>query len=115
MKQFNEDFKNKLYQTISDIEDNSLVEVVTIVRQQSEQYKDIGLLVAAFFTGIVFSLLMFIPMDIDAYLIYIITIALFLFSFYLTMSMPFILRMFISKKRASKSVEIMARAVFQKG
>ena len=115
MKQFNEDFKNKLYQTISDIENNSLVEVVTIIRQQSEDYKDVGLTVAAIFTGVIFTLMMFVPIDIDAYLIYIITIATFLFSFYLTMSVPAILKLFIKQKRINRSVEIMSRAIFQKG
>lgn len=115
MKQFNEEFKTKLYQTISDIENNSLVEVVTIIRQQSEGYKDIGLMFASILTGVVFTVMMFIPFTIDAYLIYIITIAFFLLSFFLTMSMKSILRTLIPKKRIKKSVEIMARAIFQKG
>ena len=117
MKQFNEDFKNKLYQTISDIEDNSLVEVVTIIRQQSAKYKDVGLLVAAIFTGIVLIFIMFVPIVIEEYdaLIFVFTFLSFLFAFFLTMNVPGLLKLFIKQKRIDKNVEIMARAIFQKG
>ncbi|MBN2893215.1 MAG: hypothetical protein JXL97_15195 [Bacteroidales bacterium] len=115
MKQFNEDFKIKLYQNISDIENNSLVEIVAIVRQQSDHYKDIGLMIASILTGIAYTIMILLPFDINPYLIYVITIALFFFAFFVTMSIPSILRIFIPKKRINKSVEIMARAIFQKG
>jgi len=115
MKTFNEDFKTNLYQTISEIENNSLVEIVAIIRQQSEKYKDVGLMFASIFAGVVFTVLMFIPLDIDAYLIYIIVIFSFLFGFFAAMSIPQLLKLLICKKRIDKSTEIMARAIFQKG
>jgi len=115
MKEFNEDFKTKLYQTIEEIENNSLVEVVTIIRQQSGKYRDVGLRVAAIFTGIIFSIMFLMPFTINPYLIYIITIISFLITLYTVMLIPPVLRLFISTKRIERSVEIMGRAVFQKG
>jgi len=43
MKYFNQDFKTKLYKAISNIENNSLVEVVAIVKPRSEAYADVPL------------------------------------------------------------------------
>ena len=117
MKQFNEHFKNKLYQTISDIEDNSLVEVVTIIREKSEAYKDIGFLVASIFTAIVLTIMILIPIDIPDYpfVAYIFTFVSFFIAFFLTMNFPALLKLFIKQKRIDRSVEIMSRAIFQKG
>lgn len=115
MKQFNEDFKNKLYQTISEIEDNSLVEVVTIIRQNSNNYKDVGLRWAAILTGIIFTAMMIVPFDINVYIIYFITIVAFVLLFLFIMNIPSLLRLLIPKKRIDKEIEIMSRAIFQKG
>ncbi len=116
MKEFNEDFKTKLYQTIEDIENNSLVEVVSIIRQQSERYKDIGFLLAAIVTGLIFSILtVIISAEINPYLIYLITIVTFPASYFLLMLFPSFLMLFVSKSRKEKAVEIMGRAIFQKG
>ncbi len=115
MKQFNDDFKTKLYQAISDIENNSLVEIVTVIRQQSAKYSDIGLLTAAIASFILFSVMMFIPVDIPAYWIYTSTVLFFLLVHFSVMSISGILLKLIPKKRLEKNVEILARAVFQKG
>lgn len=115
MKEFNEDFRTKLYQTIEDIENNSLVEVVSIIREKSEKYNDIGLKIASIVSALVFTVLFLIPVDINPYLIYVLTIVSFLGVLFLIMLIPPILRMFIPAKRTDKSVEIMGRAIFQKG
>ncbi len=115
MKEFNENFRTKLYQIIEDIENNSLVEIVSIIRQKSDNYKDIGLLIASIIAGVALTVMMFIPFDINPYLIFIITIVLFLLSFYAIMLIPALLKLFLSPKRIKRNVEIMARAIFQKG
>ncbi|MBN2663820.1 MAG: hypothetical protein JXR68_09245 [Bacteroidales bacterium] len=115
MKEFTEEFKTKLYQTIQEIENNSLVEVVTIIRQQSQKYTDVALKVAAVFTVILFSVLIFIPFDISTSVLHLLPILSFMAVFYVVMSIPMLLRLFISQKRIDKSVEIMGRAIFQKG
>lgn len=115
MKEFSEDFRTKLYQTIEEIENNSLVEVVSIIRQQSEKYTDVALKVAAVFTAVLFSVLIFIPFDIKTSVLHLLPILSFVAVFYIVMSVPVLLRLFISQKRMDKSVEIMGRAIFQKG
>lgn len=115
MKEFSEDFRTKLYQTIEEIENNSLVEVVSIIREQSEKYTDVALKVAAVFTMVLFSVLILIPFDIKTSVLHLLPILSFVAVFYIVMSVPALLRLFISQKRMDKSVEIMGRAIFQKG
>ena len=115
MNFFSEDFKNNLYETIEDIENNSLVEIVGIVRQQSEKYRDVGLLFAAITTAILYTVLIIIPATINPYLIYLSTIVFYLIAYFGIMAAPSFLRLFICSKRQNKAVELMSRAVFQKG
>ncbi len=115
MKQFDEDFKEKLYATIQDIENNSMVEVVAVIKSASDKYRDISLWIAFAFMSLLFSVMMFIPQEIDAYLIYLITILSFPIIFIIAEAMPNLKRRFISKKRINRQTEIMARAIFQKG
>lgn len=114
-KQFNDSFKDKLYDIISEIENNSLVEVVTIIKQESGNYKDTGFLVSSITTGIILTFLMLVPIDINPYLIYIFTIISFVMTYLLVMNISGLLRLFISTKRQTRNVEIMSRATFQKG
>lgn len=115
MKEFNEKFKTKLYQTIEDIENKSLVEVVAIFRKRSAKYKDVKLLVSTLFSFLVFTVLMFINIEIFVYLIYLITIFSFVVSYLILMMFPKLLKLFIKGSRMERDVEIMARAIFQKG
>jgi len=115
MNFFSEDFKNNLYETIEDIENNSLVEIVGIVRQQSEKYRDVGLLFAAITTAILYTVLIIIPATINPYLIYLSTIVFYLIAYFGIMAAPSFLRLFVCSKRKNKAVELMSRAVFQKG
>lgn len=115
MNFFNEEFKNKLYETIEDIENNSLVEIVGIIRQQSDKYRDIGFLYASIATAILYSIFIFIPTQINPYFIYLSTIVFYLLIFYAVMGIPSLHRMLIPKNRRERSVEIFSRAIFQKG
>ncbi len=115
MNFFKEEFKNKLYETIEDIENNSLVEVVAIIRQQSEKYRDVGFLVSSVLTALFYTILIFIPVEIDPYLIYLSTLIFFLIVFFIYMGIPFLHRLFIPNKRIDRAVELLSRAIFQKG
>lgn len=115
MNFFNEEFKNKLYETIEDIENNSSVEIVGIIRQQSDKYRDIGFLYASIATGILYSIFIFIPTPINPYFIYLSTIVFYLLIFFIVMGIPAIHRKLIPKNRTEKSVDILSRAIFQKG
>jgi len=115
MKNFNEDFKTKLVEAIENIENSSLIEIVTIIRPRSTSYRDIPLWWGIIFVFFTFTILMFIPYVLGDYTFY----ATVLFSFFvgliLSWLLPIMQRPFISKERMARSVEIMARAIFQKG
>ncbi len=115
MKRFNEDFKSKLYETIEDIENNSLVEIVSIIKAKSGNYRDISLWVASAFMFFTASWLMFSKFEVGVYYIYLITVVSFIIFYLLTELFKPFKRLFISKKRLARNVEIYGRAIFQKG
>ncbi len=115
MKRFNEDFKSKLYETIEDIENNSLVEIVSIIKAKSGNYRDVSLWVASVSMFLTTSWLMFSKFEVDVYYIYLISIVSFIIFYLLTELFKPFKRLFISKKRLARNVEIYGRAIFQKG
>lgn len=115
MKQFNQDFKTELYKTISDIENNSLVEIVSIVKKHSDTYPDIPLIISAIITLVVYSLLMFVNFQFTDYLFFFVPILTFILMAAVFTKFKKLNKLFIGKERQKKAVEIMARAVFQKG
>ena len=78
MKQFNDDFKSKLYETIEYIENHSLVEVVSVIKAKSGNYREISLWIAAVAMFLTSSWLMFSKFEVDVYYIYLITIVSFI-------------------------------------
>jgi len=115
MKKFNEDFKTELYQTIEEIEDNSLVEVVTVIKSQSGRYIDISFAAGTVFMFLVYTYFMFAPTIYNVYLIYFLSIISFFIGFSVVEFIAPIKRILVSKKRKNKQVEVFARASFQKG
>ncbi len=115
MKQFNDDFKSKLYEITEDIENNSLVEIVTIIKAKSGFYRDISLWAASVSMFLVSSWLMFSKFEINVYLIYLITIFTFIITYFLTEIIKPWKRFLINKKRLKRNTEIYGRAIFQKG
>jgi len=115
MKEFNDDFKSKLYETIEDIENNSLVEIVAIIRGSSGKYRDISLWVAVSFMFITSSFFMFSPFEFDVYMIWLFTFVAFVLAYFLTEIIKPFKRLFVSKKRMKRHVNLYGRAIFQKG
>ncbi len=115
MKQFNDDFKSKLYETIEYIENHSLVEVVSVIKAKSGNYRDVSLWVAATAMFLTYTWLMFSKFEIDVYYIWLITPVSFIITYLLTELIKPWKRLFIRKKRMHKNVEIYGRAIFQKG
>jgi len=115
MKRFNEDFKSKLYKTIEDIENNSLVEVVSIIKSKSGNYRDISLWIASVAMFLTASWLMFSKVEVNVYYIYLITIVSFVIFYLLAELIKPLKRIFVNKKRMKRNVEIYGRAIFQKG
>lgn len=110
----NQEFKTKLYKTIKEIEDNSLVEVVAIIKTQSGAYKDISYGVGAVVLFLAYTYFMFAPAVFDVYLIYFMTIASFFLGFSIIEFILPLKRLLTSEKRKNKQVELYARAIFQK-
>lgn len=115
MKQFDEKYRTGLYKTISGIENNSLAEIVVIVKPRSENYFDASLWFAATFMIAVYTFFMFSPIDFNVFLIYGFTILSFFLAYYTANTVDALKKLFIKKSRMSRSVEITARALFQKG
>ncbi len=115
MKRFNDDFKSHLYETIEEIENNSLVEIVAIFKSKSGNYKDISLWFAVAFMFVTASFLMFSPIEFNVYMIFLFTFISFIIGFLFAELLKPFKRLFISKKRIRKNIELYSRAVFQKG
>ena len=115
MKNFNTTFKTKLYDIIQELEDNSLVEIVVIVKPQSASYTDSALKLGVGAMILLYSFFMFSPFAFDVFLIYAFTILSFFLFFGLTKLIPQLHRLIINKKQIDRAVELKARAIFQKG
>ncbi len=113
-KQFNQSFRTRLWQAIAAIEQQSQVEVVVIIRDASESYDDIPLSWAVAAAFLSFSYVMFVPDLFEDLVIYFAPIAAFGLAWLLA-RVPALKRLSLSRKRMQKNVEIMARALFQKG
>jgi len=116
MKCFNLEFRTKLWDTIADIEKNSLAEVVVIVKPRSGSYPDIPLWWGVATLFITFSFFIFAPVvfDFNNPFVYGIIILSFFVGYLLAYIMKPLQRLFLKKARTKKRVEIYCRATFQK-
>lgn len=115
MNRFNEAFRTKLYETIELIENNSLVEMVVIIKPQSGKYRDIAVWCGIIFSFLSYTFFMFSPFEFGVYMIYGETLLSFFLIYGIVSLIPRLQSILIKKKRASRNVEINARAIFQKG
>ena len=115
MKRFNEDFRTRLYDTIKDIENHSLVEVVVLIKAQSGSYRDIPVWAGMIASFLVYTFFMFSPFEFDVYLIYAFTLLSFPLVYTIFTSLPKLKVKFAKRSRMDRNVEISARAIFQKG
>lgn len=108
-------FKKKLASTVAQIETTSEVEVVVAIKPISAFYYELYLISGVIFAFITFTFFIFAPLVFGDYLIYMGTIA----SFFIGISFGFLfkplLKKLLSKKILERNVELMARALFQKG
>lgn len=110
-----QDFKTRLWDTVAAIEANSGVEVVVIIKPASADYNDTALLGGAILAFLAFSIFVFAPVVFGDYLIYAGTPVAFALGVLLVSFVPFLKRLLSSVARRRRQVEIMARAIFQKG
>jgi putative membrane protein len=115
MKRFNDNFKSNLYKTIEEIEKNSLVEIVTVIRANSGKYRDSALWFAVGFMFLASAFFMFSPIEFNVWLIWLATFIAFILAWLCAELIKPVKRLLISENRMKKNVEIYGRAVFQKG
>ncbi len=115
MKHFTEDFQTALWDTIAEIEQQSCVEIVVIFRPNSAAYPDALWAWGTAFAFSAFTFLMFSPMIFGDYLVYAGPICAFFVGWLLASKFPLMRRVVISRARQRRAVDILARALFQKG
>ncbi len=113
-KDFNQDFKTRLWEVTANIERNSQVEMVVIIRSRAADYHHIPLFWGLIGAWLAHSYLMFVPTVFDDLTIYLGPLLAFML-LWLIGKIPSVQRLCLSKRRRQKNVEIMGRALFQKG
>jgi putative membrane protein len=116
MKKFTHpDFQTQLNNIISELEQASQIETVVLIKQRSGNYDDVPMALAANLSLLTFSVLFFIDKGVEDYLIYFATLAAFGLGLLIGLALPEVQGLFVKKNRKQRNVEIMARALFQKG
>jgi putative membrane protein len=116
MKKFTDsDFQTQLSKLIEELEQATQIEVVVIIKQNSGNYEDVPLGLGAILSMLTFSYFFLVDTGFEEYVVYFATLAAFAFGALLGMVLPFMQRLLAGKKRLLRSVEVMARALFQKG
>ena len=116
MKKFNHpDFQTQLNQVITELEQDSQIEVVVMIKQRSANYEDIPIALGAISALAAFSYLFYFDPRFADYIACLITLVAFELGMLLSLALPMTQHLCATKKRQQRNVEIMARALFQKG
>jgi putative membrane protein len=116
MKKFTHpDFQTRLGKLIAELEQASHIEVVVLIKPRSGNYDDVPLGLGANLSMLMFSYLFLVDTHFDSYQVYFMTLAAFGLGMLSSWALPFMQRLLAGKKRKQRNVEIMARALFQKG
>ena len=109
-----EAFQTRLWDAVKALELVSQLEVVVAIRPRSDHYRDVALSwgISAAWLGLTY--FMFTPDLFLDELVYAIPVLLFA-GVYALAQIPWLTRLIAPKKRQQKNVEMMARALFQKG
>lgn len=115
MKQFfEESFRTDLDQVIQYLEEQSSVELVTVIYPQADQYRDIELLGGVFCLFVALLYFFFAPTVFGNYTILLGTWFSFLIGVGMVRWIKPLKRLLVVNKRKTRMTEIMARAIFQK-
>ena len=113
-KELTTDFQTRLWTAIKSIEQASQAEVIVVSRANSHAYPDIPLVWGIIAAWITHTYMMYAPDLFENWLIYYLPIFAFAFSYGFA-HLPWIKRLCSKQSTLQKNVEIMARAIFQKG
>lgn len=111
---FNQEFQTHLCEVVATLESQSQVEIVVIIRDRAENYVDIPLWWGIGGAFLAHSYLMFAPEFFYDVVIYFGPVVAFI-GCWLLAKLPALQRLSLSRARKQKSVERLARALFQKG
>jgi len=114
-KAFNEDFHKSLRTVVEEIELKSGVEIVVALTPSSGSYREINHWIAAAFSFIIFTLLVFTDLEFGDEALYVLPVFTYLIVYFSINYLPVIKRKWIGKTKMKKVVEIHSRATFQKG
>lgn len=116
MKKFvHPDFQTQLSNLIADLEQASQIELVVVIKQRSANYEDVPLGLGINLSMLTFSYFFLVDTSFESYLVYFMTLSSFGLGVLLGLILPFMQRLLVRKKRQQRNVEMMARALFQKG
>jgi putative membrane protein len=112
---FDDTFRSDLWRAIARIESRSRAEVVVLIKPRSGLYLEYSMGAGAVLALAVFTYLMFSPEVFGDFLIYAAPILAFLFGMALVSLTPPLLRRIVGTRRLERTVDLWARASFQKG
>lgn len=115
MKNFDAAALARIGQAISRIESQSRSELVVMVKQRAGVYSEYPLAAGTILAFLSLTYFRFAPSYFDEWLIYAGTLSAFILGAVGVGASPALTRLAAGRKRTEKSVEIMARACFQKG
>lgn len=116
MKKFTDsDFQTQLGNLIAELEQASQIEVVVIIKQRSANYEDVPIGLGANLSLLALGYLFFVDTGFEDYVVFFATLGAFGLGVLLGIALPVIQGLLAGKKRKQRNVEIMARALFQKG
>lgn len=113
-KELTTDFQTRLWEAVKLIEQASQAEVIVVLRASSHRYPDIPLVWGISAAWVSHTYMMYSPDFFENWLVYYLPIFAFALS-YTFAQLPAITRLCSKKSTLQKNVEIMARAIFQKG
>lgn len=109
------DFSAQLGSVIAAIERQSGVEIVVMLRQRSGRYLDSALLAGLLASLLTFCFFRFAPLHFDEDDVFIGTLVSFVGALALVVAIKPLWRLLIGRQRMTRNVEVLARALFQKG
>lgn len=110
-----ENFQQELGDVLSEIEQQTHAEIVALISPESGKYKEASWIWGVIFAFIAFTFMMFSPWIFGDYLIYFVPIFAFAIGVLVSELFDPVRKLFISRADMRSTVEIKARAAFQKG
>ncbi|WFP49584.1 hypothetical protein PL263_15970 [Methylomonas sp. EFPC3] len=107
-------YQSRLWDAIKSLENGSQAEAVVVFRARSGDYAAVPLLWGLAAAWLAFTLIMYAPVYFENWLVYYAPLAMFALA-YGVGSLPAVKRCSVRRSTRDKRVEIMARAIFQKG